>query len=224
MSDGADKDRLYSRDEIMAERAEKARLTGELASCQGLLDTSKAELEERTAERDAALSGVTALQRHLDGLQKLVLAHENAEASVCPEDVGIVEYAKALRKERDAALTLAEPLDRLYEWAKRMVRADLHSPLEIIGEYESLREERDRFAAALRRVLDEDEARHPGDFIGVNPAACLDVVQARAKSEGLREAAKRAREIANSGVGRYAGLTADELDRMAAQAEKENHA
>ncbi len=130
----------------------------------------------------------------------------------------------ARTEERDAALTLAEPLDRLYEWAKRTIRADLHSPLEVMGEYESLREERDGFAAALRRVLDEDEARHPGDFIGVNPAACLDVVQARAKSEGLREAAKRAREIANSGVWRYAGLTADELDRMAAQAEKENHA
>lgn len=229
----------------------------------------------------------------------------------------------ARTEERDAALTLAEPLDRLYEWAKRMVRADLHSPLEIMGEYESLREERDgltkqrsdllqcwkdeenahgktidqrdeaegafqdlvaslgvnsEFSSArnfedmandcagafnslklerdelaagivklhgmmveitrdevecalsdddfavrgwVNRIRDKYEAV---DALLENPAAILAGRDARAKSEGLREAAKRAREIANSGVGRYAGLTADELDRMAAQAEKENHA
>ena len=64
----------------------------------------------------------------------------------------LIVQLEAMRRERDAALTLAEPLDRLYEWAKRTIRADLHSPLEIMGEYESLREERDGLAAALNSL------------------------------------------------------------------------
>ena len=167
-------------------RAEVARLTAELASCQGLLDNSKAELEERT-------------------------------------------------EERDAALTLAEPLDRLYEWAKRTIRADLHSPLEIMGEYESLREERDRMAAALVTLhelmveitKDEIECAQSDDGFAVkgwikvirlkyqavdalleNPSAILAAVKARAKAEGLREAAEMLDCTINSSAEPvvYAGL------------------
>jgi len=197
--------------EIESLRAEVARLTGELASCQGLLDTSKAELEERTAERDAALSGVTALQRHLDGLQKLVLAHENAEASVCPEDVGIVEYAKALRKERDAALTLAEPLDRLYEWAKRTIRADIQSPMEIMGEYESLREERDGMLAQIR-ALNRAATEIQGERDGM--AAALNSLQSAARAVAHYHRTGYGPEVHR----RFHDLI-DHLDAMAAQTE-----
>jgi hypothetical protein len=43
-------------------------------------------------------------------------------------------------------------LDRLYEWAKRTIRADIQSPMEIMGEYESLREERDGMLAQIRAL------------------------------------------------------------------------
>ena len=142
---------------------------------------------------------------------------------------------EARTEERDAALTLAEPLDRLYEWAKRTIRADLHSPLEIMGEYESLREERDRMAAALVTLhelmveitKDEIECAQSDDGFAVkgwikvirlkyqavdalleNPSAILAAVKARAKAEGLREAAEMLDCTINSSAEPvvYAGL------------------
>ena len=162
---------------------------------------------------------------------------------------------EARTEERDAALTLAEPLDRLYEWAKRTIRADLHSPLEIMGEYESLREERDRMAAALVTLhelmveitKDEIECAQSDDGFAVkgwikvirlkyqavdalleNPSAILAAVKARAKAEGLREAAEKFSERAHTfPLGSSAGMNllaaAVDLAAMAAQAEGEEH-
>ena len=75
-----------------------------------------------------------------------------AERSKDREIARLTAELAARTEERDAALTLAEPLDRLYEWAKRTIRADIQSPMEIMGEYESLREERDGMAAALNSL------------------------------------------------------------------------
>ena len=121
------------------------------------------EITRRTAERDAALSGVTALQRHLDGLQKLVLAHENAEASVCPEDVGIVEYVKALRKEWDGlAAALESAISDAHAIARHIQNGS--SPWDRIG--------------LLVTSYSIDKL-----------VALLAARDARAKAEGLREAA-----------------------------------
>ncbi len=52
------------------------------------------ELAARTAERDAA--------------RQTILDHENRESSVCPEDVGFVEYIRALEAERDGLAALLD--------------------------------------------------------------------------------------------------------------------
>jgi len=112
----------------------------------------------------------------------------------------------ARTEERDAALELGGQLDdqfgRLYAWAKRTVRADLHSPLEIIGEYESLRDERDGLAAQLKEALafaDEwlhGERDHNRVFLAVahvlfrgekKRTAILAARDARVRAEAIRE-------------------------------------
>ncbi len=124
-----------------------------LAALESELAT-QAHAAMRAQERDAELKA----REDADNMaQDAEWRAEKAETSIMhitsDRDNARADAANA-KEERDAALTLAEPLDRLYEWAKRTIRADLHSPLEVMGEYESLREERDRMAQIIYDTQD----------------------------------------------------------------------
>ncbi len=87
------------------------------------------------------------LEAERDRLQVQIRKHEEAEASVCPEDVGFVEFIGSLTKDVDALTVL-------------LARA---------------REERDRLeaeAGALRQSIAECDCENPGRFPRDNDGLC----------------------------------------------------
>jgi chromosome segregation ATPase len=134
-----------------------------------------------------------------------------AERSKDREIARLTAELAARTEERDAALTLAEPLDRLYEWAKRTIRADIQSPMEIMGEYESLREERDGMLAQIR-ALNRAATEIQGERDGM--AAALNSLQSAARAVAHYHRTGYGPEVHR----RFHDLI-DHLDAMAAQTE-----
>ena len=148
------------------------------------IEKLEAELAARTEERDAA--------------RQTILDHENRESSVCPEDVGFVEYIRALEAERDG------------------LAAALASIIAIRDEALATSEDPD---ADIRFGYDGDKIGYlrwgykfelRDVFVALfDPAAILAGVKARAKAEGRAEAEKT--------IAYLRKLLADEGSRLKAE-------
>lgn len=113
MSDGADRDRLYTRDEIMAERAEVARLTAELAERTEERDDAKAKLHDEAMahlvtmqERDGLAAAIQpeSVEQYIRAIEWTDFATD-LERSEC--NANIRRFAMVLREELNPAILAA---------------------------------------------------------------------------------------------------------------------